>query len=144
MAFLVKNRKAKHLQNGISLGTKFHFQQTILNFWKFSDFPQKSFSNLKHETVNITINFCIFHLFWTSSFTTNWQFKFFGPRFLKKSTSSQKTEHQHSILFDWIRLRTKNTLKKRIWVFGPGLPQKGISNLKHENPTSPLNSAYSN
>ena len=61
-AFSVKNEKSEyhhwilHILN--SLGTKFHFKQTILNFE--TKFAQKVYFRSKMKKVNNTIEFCIF------------------------------------------------------------------------------------
>ena len=46
---------------GISLGYKFHFEQTILSFW--NKFAKKRYLQQKAEKMNITVEFWIFELF---------------------------------------------------------------------------------
>ena len=83
--FLEKNGKSEHHHCifGISLDAKFHFKQTVLNFW--TKFAQKRYFRSNTKNVNITIEFCIFEL---PNFNLNWQFWFFGPKLLQKGISS--------------------------------------------------------
>ena len=53
----------------LSLGTEFQLNLTILIFWI-------KFVQSKTEKLNITIEFCIFKMFWVPNFSLHWQFWF--------------------------------------------------------------------
>ena len=66
----------------ISLSIKFHFEQTILNFW--TKFTQEKYLYSETENVKIIIEFHIFKLALVPNFRLNWQFWFFLTRFTQK------------------------------------------------------------
>ena len=72
----------------ISLCIKFHFEQTILNFW--TKFAQERYLWSKTEKVNIIIEFRLFKLVLVPNFSLNWQFWFFWPDLPKKGFSGLK------------------------------------------------------
>ena len=64
MTFLTEKVKSEHrhwiLHIRISLGVKFHFELTILNFW--AKFAQEEHFLSKTKKVNITFEFWVFEL----------------------------------------------------------------------------------
>ena len=72
----------------ISLCIKFHFEQTILNFW--TKFAQERYLWSKTEKVNIIIEFRLFKLVLVPNFSLNWQFWFFWPDLPKEGFSGLK------------------------------------------------------
>ena len=117
----------------ISLCIKFHFEQTILNFW--TKFAQERYLWSKTEKVNIIIEFRIFKLvswYQISALTDNFDFlDQICPKrvFLVKN---RKSEHHHWIPLIQISLGTKFQLKLTILIFWPDLPKKGFSGLKQK------------
>ena len=82
----ISGRKRKHhlltINILISLGTKFHFKQSILNFG--IKFAQKVYFRLKTKKVSINIEFSIFELVKVPDFSLNWESLFFGSNCSKK------------------------------------------------------------
>ena len=62
-----------------------------MTFW--TKYAQKGYFWPKTEKVNITVEFCISKLVYTSSFTLNWQFLHFGPNLPKKGISDWKRKN---------------------------------------------------
>ena len=81
----------------ISLCIKFHFEQTILNFW--TKFAQDRYLWSKTEKVNIIIEFRVFKLVLVPNFSLNWQFGFFWPDLPKKSFSGLKQKKLTPLIF---------------------------------------------
>ena len=90
---MLKNRKTEahhwipHIR--ISPDTKYQPKLTILIFW--TRFAQKGFFWSKTKKVNITMEFCIFELFWVPNFSLNSQLSFW-TNFTKKRYFQSKTE----------------------------------------------------
>ena len=53
-------------------------------------------------------------------------------------------KHHHWIQRIWIRLRIKFQLNRKIWIFGPNFPKKGVYRLKQKKWTSPSDLPYPN
>ena len=114
-------------------------------FW--SKFAQNGCFWRKIRKVSITIELCIFELVKVPNFNSNWQFRFFWPKFRLKMVflvNNGKCEHHHWVLHIQIRIGTKIQLKLNTLVFWSKFTQKWYFWLKKENWTSPLNSRYSN
>ena len=89
--FRLKTENIEHyywiLHIRISLGTKFHFKQTILNYG--TKFARKR----KQKNVGITIAFSIFELVSVSNFSLNWHFWLFVPNLPKQVISGVKQKN---------------------------------------------------
>ena len=140
------NRKREHhheiLRIRISLGIKFQLKLTILSFW--TKFTQKKHFQWKTEKRNITIEYCIFEVFYVPSFHLNWQFSFFGFKFAQNGYFWSKMKKMNiTIAFCIFQLVwvPNFTLHKQIWILGPNLPKKGIFGLKEKKWTPPQNFA---
>ena len=125
-----------HIQS--SLCIKFHFEQTILNFW--TKFAQERYLWSKTEKVNIIIEFRIFKLVLVPNFSLNWQFWFFWPDLSKKGFSGLKQKKWTPHIF-YIILHIPISLVRnfgsdlQFWFFGPNLPKKvfPVKNWKSEH-----------
>ena len=111
----------------ISLCIKFHFEQTILNFW--TKFAQDRYLWSKTEKVNIIIEFRVFKLVLVPNFSLNWQFGFFWPDLPKKSFSGLKQKKWiphifYIILHIQIRLVQNLSSNWQFLFFGSNLIKK--------------------
>ena len=126
----------------ISLCIKFHFEQTILNFW--TKFAQERYLWSKRGKVNIIIEFRIFKLL--SLYQIFW---FFWPDFSKKDFSgiTQKKWTPH-IFFIFLHIQISQvrnfSSNWQILIFWTKFVQKGIFSRKQKKWTSPWNSTYFN
>ena len=150
--FLLKKRTKKwhhhwifHIQ--ISLGTKFQLKMAIFIFW--NKFPQKGLFWSKTE-MNITMEFCIFKLFWKPNFSLIWKFRFSGPNLPKRlfPVENGRNEHHHGVLYIQIRLGSKFQPTLTVSIFLSQICPKntvfGISTLKLKKWTPLVNSACLN
>ena len=114
----------------ISLCIKFHFEQTILNFW--TKLAQEGYLCSITQKVNIIIEFCLLKLVLMPNFSSNWQFWFFGPnlRKIEFPVKDRKSEHHHGILHIWISPGTKLQFKLIILSFWIKFTQKSICSWK--------------
>ena len=80
---------------------KFHFEQTIFNFW--TKFSQERYLWSKTEKLEIIIEFCLFKLVLVPNFSSNWQFLLFGSSLHKRYFQS-KTEKVNIIEFRIFKL----------------------------------------
>ena len=126
------------MQIRISLCIKFHFEQTILNFW--TKFAQERYLWSKTEKLNIIIEFCLFKLVLVPNFSLNWQFWFFWPDLPRSGFSGLKqkkwTPHIfYIILHIQISLVWNFSSNWQFWFFGPNLPKKvfPVKNRKSEH-----------
>ena len=110
-----------------SLCIKFHFVQTILNFW--TKLTQERYSCSKTEKVNIIIESGIFKLVLIPNLSLNWQFWFFWPDLRKKGFSGLKEKKWTPLIF-YIVLNIQISLVQnfssnwQFWFFGSNLPKK--------------------
>ena len=110
-----------------SLCIKFHFVQTILNFW--TKLTQERYSCSKTEKVNIIIESGIFKLVLIPNLSLNWQFWFFWPDLRKKGFSGLKEKKWTPLIF-YIVLNIQISLVRnfssnwQFWSFGSNLPKK--------------------
>ena len=123
-----------------------HTRRILFRFF-WSKFAQNGFFWRKIRKVSITTELCIFELVQVPNFNSNWQFRFFWPKFRLKMVflvNNGKCEHHHWVLHIQIRIGTKIQLKLNTLVFWSKFTQKWYFWLKKENWTSPLKSRYSN
>ena len=104
----------------ISICIKFHFEQTILNFW--TKFFQERYLLSKTEKLKIIIEFRLFKLVLDN-------FDFFLPDLPKKDFSDLKlrkwTPHVfYIILHIQISLVRNFSSNCKFWFYGPNLPKK--------------------
>ena len=143
--FPVKNWKSEHWIPHIqsSLGTKFQFKLKILIF--LTGFTQK---RLKQKKWTLHIFYIILHIqiSLVRSFSSNWQFWFFGSNLPRKifPVENKTNEYHHGIPHIWIILVTKLHRKLIILSFWTKFTQKGISSGKQKKWISPWSSAYFN
>ena len=110
-----------------SLCIKFHFVQTILNFW--TKLTQERYSCSKTEKVNIIIESGIFKLVLIPNLSLNWQFWLFWPDLRKKGFSGLKQKKWTPLIF-YIVLNIQISLVRnfssnwQFWSFGSNLPKK--------------------
>ena len=110
-----------------SLCIKFHFEQTILNFW--TKLTQERYLCSKTEKVNIIIESGIFKLVLIPNLSLNWQFWFFWPDLRKKGFSGLKEKKWTPLIF-YIVLNIQISLVRnfssnwQFWFFGSNLPKK--------------------
>ena len=108
----------------VSLGTKFHLDQTILLFW--IKFAQKRYSRSKIGSLDITIIFRIFRIIYVPNL-------FIGPFPPKRVFPVQKRKFEHH---DWIQhirvsVSSKFHLQQTMWCFlEKNTPQKSFSGSK--------------
>ena len=125
-----------YIWNGLCI--KFHFEQTILNFW--TKFTQESYLCSKTEKVNIIIEFRMFKLVLVPNFSWNWHFWSFWPDLPKKGFFGLKHKKWTPLIF-YIILHIQISLKGNFsskwtfWFFGPNLPKKvfPVQNWKSEH-----------
>ena len=116
-----KKKKSEHHQwikhSQISLSTKFHFKQAILNFK--TKFAQKGYFQWKTEKVNITIDFCIFELVLIPNFSLTWKCWFVEPNLPQKYIYGQKKKKKK-----WISLLNSKITVIMLWDFdvSPNFP----------------------
>ena len=123
----------------LSLCIKFHFEETILNFW--TKFTQERYLCSKTEKVNIIIEFRIFKLVLVPNFSLNWQFWFFLTRFTQKGFFSGLKQKKWTPHIFYIILHIQISLVRnfssnwQFWFFGPNLPKKvfPVENRKSEH-----------
>ena len=129
-------------------------------FWFFwPDLPKKGFSGPKQKKWTPHIFYIILHIqisilhiqiSLVQSFSSNWQFLFFGSNLHKKAFpvknwKSFNRKNHHWIPHIQINLLVPNfCFNWQFWFFWPDLPKKGFSGQKQKKWTSSLNSAYSN
>ena len=99
----------------------------ILTFW--TKFAQERYLWFKTEKVNIIIEFSMFKLVLTTSFTLNWQFWFCWPDWPKKGFSDLKQRKWtryifYIILHIEISLGRNFSSRQQFWLFAPNLPKK--------------------
>ena len=129
--FPVKNWKSEHWIPHIqsSLCTKFQFKLKILIF--LTGFTQK---RLKQKKWTLHIFYIILHIqiSLVRSFSSNWQFWFFGSNLPRKifPVENKTNEYHHGIPHIWIILVTKLHRKLIILSFWTKFTQKGISSRK--------------
>ena len=122
----------------ISLCIKFDFEQTSLNFW--TKLAQEGYLCSITQKVNIIIEFCLLKLVLMPSFSSNWQFWFFGPNLhkIESPVKDRKSEHHHGILHIWISPGTKLQLKLIILSFWTRFTQKSICSWKQNKQSKRL------
>ena len=122
----------------ISLSIKFDFEQTSLNFW--TKLAQEGYLCSITQKVNIIIEFCLLKLVLMPSFSSNWQFWFFGPNLhkIESPVKDRKSEHHHGILHIWISPGTKLQLKLIILSFWTRFTQKSICSWKQNKQSKRL------
>ena len=81
---------------GISLGTKFQLEVTILIFW--TKFAQKGYFWSKIEKMKTTIEFCRFGLVYVPNSSLIWEIRCFRLNLPKKGISSWKQKKWSSPL----------------------------------------------
>ena len=106
---------------------KFHFEQTILNFW--TKFTQEKYWSSKTEKVNITSESWIFRLVLIPNSSLNWQFWYFWSDLPKRGFSGLKQKKWarlifHIILHIQISVAQNFSWNWQCWFFGPSLPKK--------------------
>ena len=132
----------------VNIIIEFHLLKLVLvpnfnlnrQFWFFwPDLPKKSFSALKQKKwtqhiFNITLHIQI-NLVQNFSFSSNWQFLFFGSSFHKEVilVKNWKSKHHHWILHIQISLLIPNfCFNWQFLFFWPDLSKKVFSDLKQE------------
>ena len=126
----------------ISLCIKFHFEQTILNFW--TKFAQERYLWSKTEKLNILIKFLLSKLVFLPNFSLNWQFWFFFTRFAQKGFFWWTPHYFYIILHIQISLVRNFNSNWQFLFFGSNLHNKVFPAKKLIKLTSTLDSAYSN
>ena len=117
-----------------SLGMKFHFEQTILNFW--TRYAQKRYLRSKPKILHIQI-----------SLGTKFQFKQKTLIFCIKLAKKSETDSMNCVIEFCISklVQVLNfSLNKQLQFYGLNMPKNGISSLKQIKLTAPLNFACSN
>ena len=151
-----KQKSKQHhwiLQILISLGTKFHFKQKVLNFG--TKFVQKVFtfsvldrkysfwgnSVEKIKSVSLSWNLVPKLIYesryqWWCSLFGFWTWKYISGQKPKKVNITIEL-----YIFKLVYV-PNSTLNKQFWLLRPNLPKRGVSGLKRKKWTSSLNSAY--
>ena len=138
-AFSVQRKEGEHYNwvLHIWIGAKFNLKWTILIAW--TKFAQKEYFQLKTETENSAIEFCMFKLVKVPNLSLYWQFWIFGPNLLKKGISSQEQKKWTSPLNSACSnyQGTKFQLRLKILFFWSKFVQKGYfwSKAEKVNPT---------
>ena len=115
-----------------SAAIEFQLKLTILIF--LPGLTKKGFSGLKQKKWTPHIFYIILHIqiSLVRNFSSNWQFRFFGPYFPKKvfPVKNRKSKHHHEILHILITLGTKFQPKLIILSFWTKFTQKRYFQLK--------------